>query len=431
MSLALGRAARWAGVARWSPARGGLWAGDFPKFWAGQTVSTLGSQVTLLALPLIFVALDASAAEMGILRALQFLPYLLFGLPIGAWVDRVARRPLLMTADLGRAALLLSVPAAALFGVLHIEHVLFVAFAAGTLTVVFDVAQQAFVPALVSREHLVPANEQLEASRSVGLTLGPAIGGPIVQLAGAPFALVLDAASFVVSALTLRAVRSVPETITPPTVQRDMRAEIAEGIRIVISNPLLRSLGGCAATLNLCNNALFAVLLLYLSRDLRLDAPTIGLVIAALGPGGVIGAILAGRIARKLGAGPTIVGSVVAAGVGAAFMLPVGPDQPMLLPLVASALFMLGASSPIYNVNAISLRQAITPDRLHGRVAGSMRMVAWGAMPIGALLGGLLGEMLGVRQALAIAALGMASASLWVLLSPIARLRTLPTETVG
>src|SRR5919198_671468 len=212
MSIALGRAARL--NAYWPRGnRGGLWQTDFPKFWSGQTVSQLGSQVTLLALPLIFVGLNASAAQMGILRALQFLPFLVFGLPAGAWVDRVARRPLLMAADVGRAALLLSIPAAAALQILTTEHVMLVAFATGSLTVVFEVAQQAFVPALVSRERLVPANEQLEASRSLGLTLGPAIGGPMVQLARAPFALLLDAASFMVSALTLRAVRSVPEII--------------------------------------------------------------------------------------------------------------------------------------------------------------------------------------------------------------------------
>jgi MFS family permease len=405
--------------------RSGLWLTEFPKFWAGQTVSVLGSQVTLLALPLIFVALNASAAEMGILRALQYLPYLLFGLPAGAWVDRVARRPLLLTADLGRAGLIFSVPLAAAFGMLHTEHVLFVAFAAGTLTVVFDVAQQAFVPSLVKRDYLTTANEQLEASRSLGLTLGPAIGGPIVQIVGAPFALLLDAASFLISAATLQAVRSVPETVAPPP-QRNLRAEILEGVRIVARNPLLRSMCGCAATLNLCNNALFAVLLLYLSRDLHLAAPTIGLVLAALGPGGIIGAMLAGRIARIVGIGPTIVGSVVAAGLGFVLVLPAGPDQPALLPLVALSLFVSGVSSPIYNVNTTSLRQAITPDRLRGRVMGSMRMVSWGSMPIGALLGGVLGEWLGVREAVALSAVGMGLAALWLIFSPIARLRQLP-----
>jgi predicted MFS family arabinose efflux permease len=231
--------------------------------------------------------------------------------------------------------------------------------------------------------------------------------------------------SFVVSALTLQSIGSVPETIAPQQ-QRNLGAEIAEGVRIVLRNPLLRSICGCAATLNLCNNALFAVLLLYLSRDLHLDAPTIGLVVAALGPGGVVGAMLAGRIARIFGIGPAIVGSVVAAGLGFMLVLPFGPEHPLLLPVVTAALFVSGVASPIYNVNTASLRQAITPDRLRGRVMGSMRMVAWGSMPIGALLGGALGEWLGVREAVALAAVGMGLAALWLVYSPILRLRTMP-----
>jgi predicted MFS family arabinose efflux permease len=189
----------------------------------------------------------------------------------------------------------------------------------------------------------------------------------------------------------------------------------------------LRSLAGCSATLNLCNHALFVVLLLYLARDLRLEAGVMGLVIAAIGVGGVLGAMLAGRLARSIGIGPTIVLAVLVAGVSALCLLPAGPDQPLVIPLITLSLFLNGLSGPIYNVNSVSLRQAITPDRLRGRVTASLRFVIWGTMPIGALLGGFLGETIGVRPTLALAALGMTLASLWVICSPVARLRTHPS----
>jgi MFS family permease len=426
MSIASGRVARLGGrlPGLSGAARGSLWATEFPKFWAGQTVSQLGSQVTLLALPLLFISLDASAAQVGLLRAMLYLPFLLLGLPSGAWIDRTRRRPVLMAADLGRAALLVSLPLAAVLGILRLEYVLFVAFATGTLTVLFDVAQQAYVPSLVSRDHLIEANQKLEVSRALGLTVGPSLGGLLVQMVSAPFAIVLDSASFLVSALTLRAVRSVEPPVAPAVAGRSLRADIAEGLRFVASRPLLRSLAGCSATLNLCNHAMFVVLLLYLARDLRAEAGVIGLVIAALGPGGVIGAMLAGRLARKFGIGPTIVLSVVLAGVSAMCLLPASPDQPLVLPLIGLSMFLNGLSGPIYNVNSVSLRQAITPDRLRGRVTASLRFVIWGTMPIGALAGGFLGETIGLRPTLVLAAFGMALAALWVVWSPVARLRT-------
>jgi MFS family permease len=435
MSLALGRLPAHrsvvARVPRWSALGGNLRDTEFPKFWAGQTVSGLGSQITMLALPLIVVGLNASASQMGILRAMQFLPFLLLGLPAGVWIDRVRRRPLLMAADLGRAALLLSLPLAAALGGLRLEHVFAVAFATGALTVVFDVAQQAFVPALVRRDHLMEANEKLEVSRCLGQTLGPGLGGLLVQIVTAPFTILLDAVSFVFSAMMLRSVRGVEPPVATAAGNRSLRAEIAEGLSIVAHQPLLRSLAGCSATLNLFNNALYAVLLLYLARDLRVEPSVMGLVVAAVGPGGVIGALLASRLARLLGIGPTIVLAVILAGLSAAFVLPASPDQPLLLPLVSTSLFLSGLSGPIYNVNSVSLRQAITPDRLRGRVTASLRFVIWGTMPIGALLGGFLGEAIGLRPTLALAAIGMLLASLWVLFSPVARLRTVPTTLLS
>lgn len=410
---------------------GKLQSAEFSTFWAGQTVSQLGSQLTLLALPLIVINLNASAFEMGAIRAVQYLPFLLLGLPCGVWIDRMRRRPLLILADLGRALLLLALPVLAAVGLLRVEHVIIVAFATGALTVIFDVAQQAFVPSLVDRDQLVMANERLEVSRCLGMTLGPGLGGWLVQLVSAPFAILVDVASFVFSAVALRAVRHTPEPVVSAQTRQGLRAGIAEGLRIVWQQPLLRSLAGCSAMLNLCNNALFAVLFLYMARDLRVEPSLIGVVIAALGPGGVVGALLAGRLARLIGTGPTIVGAVLVAGLASICLLPVSPEQRLLLPLLCASMFLNGLSGPMYNVNSVSLRQALTPDRLRGRVTASLRFVIWGTMPIGALLGGALGEAIGLRATLMLAALGMLAASAWVLASPVARLRGQPSPLVS
>lgn len=405
----------------------GLWRHpEFLKLWAGQTISLFGSEVTRFALPLTAaLTLQASPTQMGVLQALEFAPFLLFGLLAGAWVDRLHRRPVLIGADLGRAAVLASIPIAALLGVLRMEQLYVAGFLAGVLTVFFDVAYQAFLPTLVRRDHLVEGNSKLEVSRSVAQIAGPGLAGPLVQLVGAPLAILVDAASFLFSVAFLGMLRT-PEPAPANAGRRNIWVEIGDGLRVVVGHPWLRSLAGCTATSNLFAHMLFAVYVLHLTRDLGLQPATLGLIFAFGGPASLLGALVAGRAARRFGLGRTIVAATVVPPAGA-LLIPLAGSVPALtvpLLIAAQALFALG--TPVYNINQVSLRQAITPPSLQGRMNASMRFIVWGTIPIGSLLGGLLGEAIGLRTAIAVAALGMLLAFPWVYLSPVRTLSEQP-----
>jgi MFS family permease len=406
---------------------GGLWRHpDFLRLWAGQTVSLFGSAVTEIALPLTAIALlGASAAEMGVLRAVEYLPFLLAGPFVGVWVDRRRRRPLLVAADLGRAALLASVPVAWWLDRLTVAQLYAVAFLVGGLTVVFDVSSQSFRPTLVGREQLAEGNGKLEVSESVAQMGGPGLGGLLLQVLTAPVALLVDALSFVLSALCLGSIRATEPAPCPQAGQAGLWREIGEGWRLLRRRPELRAMAGYAGSQQLGMNALLTVYLLYLSRELRLGPALIGLLVVAAGPGTLLGATLAGPLGRRFGLGPTLVGSALLTG-GGALLIPLadGP-RPVQLGLIAAGWFLLGLSS-VYDILALSLRQAVTPERLRGRVNASMSVVFWGAMPIGALLGGLLGQAIGFRPALVAGAVGTLLASLWVVRSPLPALRKLP-----
>jgi MFS family permease len=279
---------------------------DFLKLWAGETVSLFGSQVTLLAVPLTaIVLLQASAFEMGLLTAAVSAPFLLIGLLAGVWVDRHRRRPILLVANLGRAVLLAILPLAALAGVLRIELLYLVAFATGCLTVFFDVAYLAYLPALASREHLVEGNARLEMSRSFAQIGGPGVAGALVQCIGAPLAIVVDAASYLVAAACVWQIRA-----DEPAISTDGRdgvwTELVEGLGSIVGDPVLRAIAACTGTLNLFGSAAQAVFILYLVRDLGIEPALTGLLMMALGPGALLGALLASRVAERFGVGRTI-----------------------------------------------------------------------------------------------------------------------------
>jgi MFS family permease len=376
---------------------------------------------------------------MGILAAVEFAPFLLLSLFAGVWVDRLPRRPILIIADIGRALLLASIPLAAVLGVLRIEQLFVVALATGVLTVFFDVADQAFLPALVSRENLVEGNSKLEVSRSVAQILGPGVAGGLVQLVTAPIAVLIDAASFIASVLFLIGIR-VPEPAIerPSGPQAGVWAEIREGLGVVLSNPVLRSIAGCTATSNLFGNVMGAVFILYATRSLNLAPAELGLVFAAMGPGALLGALVANRVAQRLGLGRTLFGSTLIGGL-ASLLIPLasgadtraeGPGHLLVVGLLMLANFVIGLENPIYNINQVSLRQAITPDRLQGRMNASMRFIVWGTMPIGSLLGGALGDLMGLWPTVLVGVLGGLLAPLWVLFSPVRGLRDQPTPIV-
>jgi MFS family permease len=401
--------------------RAGLWRDrDFLRFWAAQGVSQMGTQVSLLALPLIAaLTLDASPFEVGALAAAGQAPILLVGLVAGAWADRRHRRPLMMAADLGRAAILLTIPMAAIFDALTMWVLYLVAFAAGTLTVCFDVSCISFLPTLVDRAKLVEANSKLEASASIAQVTGPGLGGLLVSLLTAPFAIVVDAASFLASALFLSRIRT-PEPTQAATHERpDIISEIRDGLRHVVHQPVLRALVGCSAVTNLFGYAFLAVYVLYMVEDLGLGSTAIGFVFATGGVGAFLGALLAGPAARRFGTGWTLIGAQFGFGL-TGMLVPIAVLVPRFaLPLVVASEFLQWLTLLVYIVNALSLRQSLTDHPIQGRVNATFTTVARGMQPLGSLLGGWLGSRIGLPWTLVVGEVGMFVAFSWLLASPL------------
>ncbi len=406
--------------------RGALWRHpDFLKLWAAQTVSEVGSQVTLLALPLAAIEqLHASNAAVGALRTVETLPFLLFGLPAGVWVDRWRRRKVLLGTDLARAIVLASVPAAWALGWLALPQLLVVAFVTGILTTVFDVAYQSFLPRLVARDDLVDANTKLGLSQSGAAVAGPGIAGLLVSALGAASAVGLDAASFLASAVGVGWISRPEEAASPARGDRaGLVAQVREGLGFVLGHPQLRLLAGCTATYNLFLQGFELVLLLYLARSLGLGAREIGIVLVASSVGYVAGSLVAGRIGLRLGMGRIFTIGIAVSGLGAAGAPLFGRGSVVLL---AVALWINSFGVPLYNINQLSLRQSICPDRLQARMNATMRFLVWGTLPVGSLLGGLLAATIGIHPALWVTAGGEILAVAWTLPAPLRLLREIP-----
>lgn len=406
---------------------------DFRRLWIAQSISQLGTQVTNLALPLVaIVALKVSALEVAALGAIEFLPFLLFTLPAGVWVDRLEKRRLLVAADLGRAAILGLVPAAALAGVLSIWLLYVVAFAAGTLTVVFDISYQAFVPELVARDRLQEGNSRLEISRSAAIVVGPGLGGLLVGVMTAPLAIVVDAISYLGSASFLFGLgrRRRPSATPPPggpskvRPAGSLRSEMAEGLRYFIAQPLLRASSGSIVILNFGGQISNAILLVFAVRELGLRAEAIGLAISIGSLGVLAGATTAAGVGRRFGIGPTLIVASAGSGVATAILVVANAGNAFWL-LVASGLIN-GYGAMLITINGLSLRQAVTPDALQGRVNATGRWINWSVIPVGAMLGGLLAGVIGLRATVAVSALLLFLSVPWLLLSPLRTQRELP-----
>ena len=397
---------------------------DFLKLWTGQAISVFGSQFTQLALPIIAVlGLKASAAQMGILSAVQTAPFLLLGLFAGVWVDRLPRRPILIAGDLGRALLLMVIALAAFGKILGMPHLYVAGFLVGVLTVFFDVAYQAYLPALVGREHLIEGNSKLEASRSMAQLSGPGIAGVLIQALSAPWAIFVDALSFLCSALFLGRIRTQEER--PRAERAPLLREVQEGIAVVLDNRILRSIAACTGTWNFFAAVWSALYILFATRELGLSPAAIG-VIASLGnAAGLIASLTAGALASRVGIGPIIVWAAFLSGFSAIPIVLAAPSSAFMLLTLAGVIMRCGGQ--IYNINQVSLRQAIIAQRLQGRMNATMRFLVWGTMPLGGLAGGLLGEALGLRAAIGVGAAGSALAFLWIWLSPLRSLSRIPT----
>ncbi len=413
------------------------WDREFSKLWVGETVSLFGTQITLLALPLAAVSLGASAFEMGALRAAQWLPFLLLALPAGLWVERRRKRPVLVLSNLGQAALFSLVPLLAFCGVLGVGHLVAVAFAAGVCALFFEVAYHSYLPRLVRREDLVEANGKLMMSMSVSEVGGPGLGGALVGLLTAPFALLFDALSFLFAAAALwRIKRPEPE---PPLRQRaeggagGAARELLEGFRATWGNRYLLAFAGEAATYNVFWSAMEAVLLLWAVKELGFTAGMLGLLLAVGSCGAVLGAALTKLAARNFGAGTTMIGSAIVSNVGTlliplapALVAALAPGRVASLAVAAAlgtALFLRGVGMTGCNVQVYAARQAITPDYLMGRVNAVYTVISRGFVPVGALLGGVLGEAIGLRPALIVGASGLFFSWAWLFFSPARSLR--------
>jgi MFS family permease len=409
---------------------GGLWRhGDFLRLWTGETISQFGSQISQLAIPFTAIlVLDATAFEVAALTTVEFLPFILFTLPAGVWVDRMRRRRILIAGDVGRALLLGSIPVAYLLDVLTLGQLYVVGFLVGICTVFFDVAYMSYLPSLVERNQIIEGNSKMEVTRSAAQIGGPGFAGILVEAFTAPYAVLLDAVSFVASGLFIFRIRKIED---PPRAEvvdgekRSMRLELMDGLRFVLSNPNLRAQAGCTATSNFFSSVAFAVLLVYAVRELDLSAGVIGFVFSLGALGGLLGALTATRISTRFGIGKTTI--AMAALFGPVMLLvAAAPSGNAAVPFLVAAQLVFGFTVVVYNIVQVSYRQAICPPRLQGRMNSVMRFIVWGTIPLGTLAGGALASWIGLRETIVVGAIGGGLAVLWIVFSPQRHLREMP-----
>ena len=443
---------------------------NYRKLWTAATVSLFGTQVSQIAIPFIAaVVLKASPGEVGLLTTIEFLPFIFFTLPAGVWVDRFPKQRILVIGDLGRALFLVSIPIAYAFNGLTIWQLYVVGFVNGVMTVFFDVADQSFLPTILERDELVEGNSKLQISQSSAQILGQPVGGGLVALLTAPVAVLIDAASYVGSALLIlwirvagrRATRTATATplnagaaataatdaaaetstlagpaltvdaavadAAPDADDEGMRNQIMAGLRYIGHHRFLANIAASTATSNLFGNIAFAITPVYFYVTLGLSPASVGVIGGIGGVGVLLGALIASRVPRMFGVGPTIVGSI---GLGGVFglLVPLAPAGDLAVVFLAVSIFAGSAASVVYNVNQVSLRQAITPEHFLGRMNATMRFLVWGTIPIGSLIGAGLSEVIGVHATIWVGSILGLLAFLPVFLSPVRSLREIPTE---
>jgi MFS family permease len=401
---------------------------DFMLLWGGQTVSEMGSAVTMVALPLVaVVVLKASTFQVGLLTAATTAAFALITLPAGALVDRRRKRSIMVACDALRLLVIGSIPVASAFGALTMAQLYGVALLAGVCTVFFDVSYQSYLPSLVRSEQLMDANGKLGTTGAIGQLGGPSLGGGLAAAFGAAGAITADAASYLISVLSLLGIRTREE---PPPAGRDgetLRGRIAEGLKFVVGHPILRNIVACTGVANLFNSMSVALSMVFLIRVLHVRTGLVGLVLAGAAIGGIAGGALAGRLAKRIGSARIIWVSALVLSVPQ-LLAPAawrgwGGWGVLLFPLGWGLAYF---AMMVYNVAQVSYRQAVTPPELMGRMNAAVRWLVWGTMPIGGVLGGALGTLVGVRPAFWVATIGTWAAGWLVFFSPLRHLRDVP-----
>jgi predicted MFS family arabinose efflux permease len=407
---------------------GGLWQhSDFLKLWTGQSISEFGSQISALAIPwLAAVGLHATPLEFSLINVFGFLPFILFALPAGVWVDRLRRRPILIIGDAGRAALLAYVPIAWALGILDIWQLLVLQFAIGIFTVFFDVAYQSYLPSLVARDQIVEGNSKLQTTVSAATIAGPGLSGALIAALTAPYAVAFDAVSFLISTafmLPIRARETLPERAEGEPKPR-MLPELKEGVAYVVRHRYLKWIAMCTGSSNFFSQISFAIVVLYIARTLHLSSFWAGAIFAGFGIGSIIGALTTTRFQKAVGVGRAIWMPMVVLSF-AAFCFPLTPTS-FPVPLLFTGSLLFGWGGMTYNITQVSLRQAITPERIQGRMNATMRWIVWGTIPLGTLAGGAIATAYSIRTALWVGAIGGAFAFLPVLLSSVSKIQDMP-----
>lgn len=395
-----------------------LWQNqDFLKLWSAQTISVFGTQTASLAYPLTAIlVLEASSVQMGILRASAAVSAVLVGFFAGVIVDRLSRKRLLIATDLGRAFLAALIPLAAFNGVLKIEHLFVISFFAGALNITSEVAGMAFLPSVVKKENLVEGNSKFAATDSAAAIAGPGLSGLLVQILTAPVTILIDAVSFIFSAVFVWKINA-PEQEIPVEKRQSVRSEIREGFAFVYKNPILRPLAESIALHFLFMLVISTIFTLYAIRELDLQPFALGVIFSDFGFGFLAGALVVKRLTARFGQGKIMVYATLL-NAFAALLIPSASGATAIFVLFA-AHFLLAFGIQIHGINLMSLRQSITPDHLQGRMNGTFRFVNVCMMLVGALAAGFLGEFIGLRAAIFIGAIGMFAPFLRLFFSPV------------
>jgi MFS family permease len=403
---------------------------SFLLLWSGQSVSLIGSQVTVVARPLTAaLTLGASPWEMGVLAACSRFPYLLFGLPAGVWVDRLPRRPLLIACAAAQTVTLGLIPAAAALGLLSLPLLLAAAFVAGVLAVFADIAGLALVPMVVPRSQFIGGQSALETSQSISQIAGPALSGWLVQALTAPLAILADALSFLISVGTIACVKVRERPVREPDGS-GMARQIAAGARAVFGHRVLRYVTLCTTTHIFFYSAFTAVFVLYLARGLGMAPSVLGLTLSAGALGGLIGSMAAARISRRIGLGRALTMAIIVAGLGSSLAAIAHGSSGVSVIEIAGSQVLMWCALQIYNVLQVPVRYALTPKAMHGRVNATIRTTVWGTASLGALAGGLIGDVTGLRATLIVAGAGASLASLWLILTRVTAVHNLDSAAL-